>query len=92
MNALGFAAVVVTGFIAGAEFGSYAFVHPVLRRLPTRERIVVEQGLLRTFGRVTEEGVRTTNPGLRNLRTTDNLGRGAGSSTPATVGHRARRR
>lgn len=57
MNALGFAAVVVTGFIPGAEFGSYAFVHPVLRRLPTRERIVVEQGLLRTFGWVMPVGL-----------------------------------
>ncbi|MBF9131901.1 DUF1772 domain-containing protein [Plantactinospora sp. S1510] len=33
------------------EFSSYAFVHPVLRRLPRRERLQVEQGLLRTFGR-----------------------------------------
>lgn len=57
MNALAFAAVVVTGFIACAEFGSYAFVHPVLRQLPTRERIVVEQGLLRTFGRVMPVGM-----------------------------------
>lgn len=41
MNALAFAAVVVTGFSACAEFGSYAFVHPVLRHLPTRERTIV---------------------------------------------------
>ena len=30
----GYLSVVVTGFTACAEFGSYAFVHPVLRRLP----------------------------------------------------------
>jgi hypothetical protein len=43
--------LVVVGFVACAEFGSYAFVHPVIRRLPVREQLVVEQGLLGTFGR-----------------------------------------
>jgi len=43
---------VIVGFTACAEFGSYAFVHPVTRRLPQREFIAVEQGLLNTFGRV----------------------------------------
>lgn len=57
MNPLAFAALVVTGFIGCAEFGSYAFVHPVLRRLPTRERVIVEKGLLRTFGRVMPPGM-----------------------------------
>lgn len=42
---------------ACAEFGSYAFVHPVLRRLPAREHIIVEQGLLKTFGRVMPAGM-----------------------------------
>jgi len=52
MDVLGFLALVVTGFTACAEFGSYAFVHPVLRHLPREYHLQVEQGLLRTFGRV----------------------------------------
>ena len=52
MNVLGFATLAVGGFTACAEFGSYAFVHPVIRRLPAAYHIEVEQGLLRTFGRV----------------------------------------
>lgn len=57
MNFLAFATLVVTGFVACAEFGSYAFVHPVIRRLPQREHLLVEQGLLRTFGRVMPVGM-----------------------------------
>ncbi len=49
---LTFAALAITGFTACAEFGSYAFVHPVLRRLETSAHIQAEQGLVRTFGRV----------------------------------------
>ena len=52
MDLFSFATLVVTGFTACAEFGSYAFVHPVLRRLPGEYHLQVEQGLLRTFGRV----------------------------------------
>ena len=52
MDILGFTAVTITGFTACAEFGSYAFVHPVIRHLPQEHHIQVEQGLLRTFGRV----------------------------------------
>ena len=52
MDVLGFATLVVGGFTACAEFGSYAFVHPVIRRLPPTQHIEVEQGLLRTFGRI----------------------------------------
>ncbi len=52
MDVLGFATLVVGGFTACAEFGSYAFVHPVIRRLPVSHHVEVEQGLLRTFGRV----------------------------------------
>jgi hypothetical protein len=52
MNVLAFCFLVVAGFTACAEFGSYAFVHPVVRRLPQQQHIEVEQGLLRTFGRV----------------------------------------
>jgi hypothetical protein len=51
VDVLGFAVLVVGGFTACAEFGSYAFVHPVIRRLPAAYHIEVEQGLLRTFGR-----------------------------------------
>jgi uncharacterized membrane protein len=53
MDFVGFATLVVTGFTACAEFGSYAFVHPILRHLPRQYHVQVEQGLLRTFGRVT---------------------------------------
>ena len=52
MDVLGFAALVVTGFAACAEFGSYAFVHPVVRELPREHHVRVEKGLLGTFGRV----------------------------------------
>jgi len=52
MDILGFVALVVTGFTACAEFGSYAFVHPVIRALPAEQHLQVEQGLLKTFGRI----------------------------------------
>ena len=52
MDVLGFAARAAGGLTACAEFGSYAFVHPVIRRLPPEYHLQVEQGLLRTFGRV----------------------------------------
>ena len=52
MDLFAFATLVITGFTACAEFGSFAFVHPVLRRLPGEYHLQVEQGLLRTFGRV----------------------------------------
>src|SRR5690606_1697009 len=45
------ATLLVGGFTACAEFGSYAFVHPVIRRLPVEHHVAVEQGLVRTFGR-----------------------------------------
>ena len=57
MNLLAFVTLTVTGFVSCAEFGSYAFVHPVLRRLPPPQRIAVEQGLLKTFGRVMPIGM-----------------------------------
>jgi Domain of unknown function (DUF1772) len=47
-----FGILTLTGFTACAEFGSYAFVHPVLRNLPPKYHIQVERGFLRTFGRV----------------------------------------
>ncbi len=57
VTVLGFFTLLVTGFVSCAEFGSYAFVHPVIRRLPATEHIGVEQGLLRTFGRVMPVGM-----------------------------------
>jgi uncharacterized membrane protein len=52
LNSLEFATLVVTGFTSCAEFGSYAFVHPVIRHLPPEHHVSVEKGLLKTFGRV----------------------------------------
>jgi uncharacterized membrane protein len=57
VSLLGLATLIVTGFVSCAEFGSYAFVHPVLRRLPPTARIAAEQGLLKTFGRVMPIGM-----------------------------------
>jgi uncharacterized membrane protein len=52
MDILGFFSLVITGFTACAEFGSYAFVHPVIRKLPTQQHVAVEKGLLKTFGHI----------------------------------------
>jgi hypothetical protein len=52
MDLNGLVTLLVVGFTACAEFGSYAFVHPVIRQLPSTHHLAVEQGLLRTFGRV----------------------------------------
>lgn len=52
MDALTFLVLVSTGFAASAECGSWAFVHPVIRRLPPASHLGVEQGFLGTFGRV----------------------------------------
>ncbi|MDQ2840957.1 MAG: DUF1772 domain-containing protein [Acidobacteriota bacterium] len=52
MEGLAFISLVITGVTSCAEFGSYAFVHPVIRRLPHEHHIRLEQGLLKTFGRV----------------------------------------
>jgi len=57
IGVLDFVTLSVTGFVSCAEFGSYAFVHPVIHRLPTTQHIEVEQGLLRTFGRVMPFGM-----------------------------------
>jgi uncharacterized membrane protein len=51
-DVLEFVTLAVTGFTSCAEFGSYAFVHPVIRRLPAEHHVFVEKGLLRTFGRL----------------------------------------
>jgi hypothetical protein len=52
MDVFGFITLFITGFTSCAEFGSYAFVHPVIRNLPQQHHIFVEKGLLKTFGRV----------------------------------------
>jgi uncharacterized membrane protein len=52
VDVLVFAAPLILGFTASAEFASFAFIHPVIRRLESGDHIRVEQGLLRTFGRV----------------------------------------
>lgn len=52
LELLEFVTLIVTGFTSCAEFGSYAFVHPVIRRLPPEHRVSVEKGLLKTFGRI----------------------------------------
>lgn len=52
MSLLTFAVLALAGFTACAEFGSYAFVHPVLKRLDVEAHIQAERGLVRTFGRV----------------------------------------
>ncbi len=57
MDAFALATVLVTGFIGSAEFGSAALVHPVIRRLKTDDQLIMEKGLLKTFGRVMPVGM-----------------------------------
>lgn len=56
----------VTGFVGCGEFASVALVHPVIRTLPEDSQLLMEQGLLRTFGRVTPVGM-TAAPVLAGL-------------------------
>lgn len=51
------ATVLVSGFIGCAEFASATLVHPVIRRLDPDAQLVMEKGLLRTFGRVMPVGM-----------------------------------
>lgn len=57
MDLLLLSLLLVTGFVVCAEFGSVALVHPVVRRLPVEGQVVMEKGLLRTFGRVMPVGM-----------------------------------
>ncbi|WP_016996979.1 DUF1772 domain-containing protein [Kocuria atrinae] len=57
MDLLLLSLLIVTGFVGCAEFGSVALVHPVIRRLPVEHQVVMEKGLLRTFGRVMPVGM-----------------------------------
>ena len=52
MDVLVFLTPLIVGFTASAEFASFTFVHPVIRRLESGDHIRVEQGFLQTFGRV----------------------------------------
>lgn len=44
--------LIIVGWVAGAESGSWACVHPVINQLPHEQQIVFQKGLLKTFGRV----------------------------------------
>lgn len=44
--------LLLAGFIAGAELGSWSCVQPVVARLPYEHYVTAEQGMLRTFGRI----------------------------------------
>ena len=44
--------LLLVGWIAGAELGSWSCVQPVVARLPYAQYIAAEQAMLRTFGRI----------------------------------------
>jgi hypothetical protein len=44
--------VLLSGWLAGAESASWALVQPVIARLDDTPQIRMQQGMLRTFGRV----------------------------------------
>ena len=44
--------LLVVGWIAGAELGSWCCVQPVVARLPYEHYVASEQSMLRTFGRI----------------------------------------
>ncbi len=50
--ALEICSAVVIGWVAGAETGSWSSVQPLIGRLPYEQQISIEQGMLRTFGRI----------------------------------------
>jgi uncharacterized membrane protein len=52
MNYLELTAIIIVGWGAGAESGSWMCVHPVISKLPPNEQIIFQKGLLKTFGRV----------------------------------------
>src|SRR5699024_12108414 len=57
MDIIEIAAIIVTGAVGCAEFGSATMVHPVIRKLSVDEQLVFEKGLLTTFGRVMPIGM-----------------------------------
>jgi uncharacterized membrane protein len=44
--------LLLVGWIAGAELGSWCCVQPVVARLPYEQYVAAEQAMLRTFGRI----------------------------------------
>jgi Domain of unknown function (DUF1772) len=46
------ATLVVVGWVTGAEGGSWYCVQPVIPQLPYAQQVQIEQGMLRTFGRL----------------------------------------
>ena len=44
--------LLLVGWVAGAELGSWCCVQPVVARLPYEQFVAAEQGMLRTFGRI----------------------------------------
>jgi uncharacterized membrane protein len=44
--------ILLVGWIAGAELGSWCCVQPVVARLPYEQYVAAEQGMLRSFGRI----------------------------------------
>jgi Domain of unknown function (DUF1772) len=51
-TALSTLVLVLSGWLAGAESASWALVQPVVARLDDTPQIRMQQGMLRTFGRV----------------------------------------
>ena len=51
-TALSTLALVLSGWLAGAESASWALLQPVVARLDDTPQIRMQQGMLRTFGRV----------------------------------------
>ena len=67
MDILEFITLVITGFTSCAEFGSYAFVHPVIRQLAPEHHIRVEQGLLTKLGKDIRAGHASVDDAVRNF-------------------------
>jgi hypothetical protein len=44
--------IVLVGWVAGAELGSWCYVQPVVARLPYEHYVGAERAMLRTFGRI----------------------------------------
>lgn len=49
MNILEILTLVIIGWAAGAESGSWLCMHPVIAKLPPNEQVMFQKGLLKTF-------------------------------------------